>query len=76
MQSACHLTDLLFLNVFVDKKDNKWVATEKGLIVFNDEGVDFSEKPQKLKIHMIGHLQTNKAQEAVKLYDVIESTEI
>ena len=33
------------------------------------------KKPQKLKIHMIGHLQTNKAQEAVKLYDVIETVD-
>lgn len=34
---------------------------------------DLREKYPDLKLHLIGHLQSNKAREAVKLFDVIES---
>ena len=33
------------------------------------------KKPKKLKIHFIGHLQTNKIKKAVSMYDVIQTVD-
>ena len=33
----------------------------------------YKEKNPNLKLHFIGHLQSNKAKEAVELFDVIET---
>lgn len=35
----------------------------------------FPHLPRHIKKHLIGHLQTNKAKEAVKLFDLIESVD-
>jgi len=47
--------------------ENKVQETKQKLLKYT--------KPQELSIHMIGHLQKNKAKQAVELYDVIESVD-
>ena len=39
------------------------------------EKLEKKQKPKKLNIHLIGHLQSNKAKHAVKLYDVIQTVD-
>ncbi len=34
-----------------------------------------SERPQGMRIHLIGHLQTNKAKKALELFDAIDSVD-
>ena len=56
---------------------------EKGHRVFGENRVQeaaekfpaLKEKYPDIELHFIGHLQTNKAKEAVKLFDVIESVD-
>jgi hypothetical protein len=58
-------------------------ASQAGLADFGENKVQeatdkihrFVESGQKATWHMIGHLQTNKAKQAVKLFDIIESVD-
>src|SRR5258705_1408283 len=53
-------------------------AVEAGHLVFGENRVQeakakISQCPGRLRWHMIGHLQSNKARDAVQLFDMIES---
>jgi PLP dependent protein len=58
-------------------------ASQAGLTDFGENKVQeasdkiprFTETGQKAIWHMIGHLQTNKAKQAIKLFDIIESVD-
>ncbi|MBI4706988.1 MAG: YggS family pyridoxal phosphate-dependent enzyme [Candidatus Omnitrophica bacterium] len=45
---------------------------QEALLKFDDKRHAISDKP---KLHMVGHLQTNKVKEAVKIFDLIQSVD-
>lgn len=56
------------------------VAADLGLAVFGENKVQEAKAkiplcPGKLRWHLIGHLQTNKARDAVALFDMIQSVD-
>ena len=63
--------------------DRVWDVLDQGHRLFGENKVQEAEKrwpPLRakypgLKLHCIGHLQTNKAKEAVSLFDVIETVD-
>jgi pyridoxal phosphate enzyme (YggS family) len=55
-----------------------WEAIEAGLKIVGENYVQEAERAyerigHRVKWHMIGHLQTNKAKKAVKIFDMIET---
>lgn len=46
---------------------------ENKVIEAKEKWPELKEKYPEIKLHLIGHLQSNKAKDAVKLFDVIES---
>jgi pyridoxal phosphate enzyme (YggS family) len=55
-----------------------WEAIEAGLEIVGENYVQEAERAyerigDRVKWHMIGHLQTNKAKKAVKIFDMIET---
>ena len=55
-------------------------ATENGLYFVGENKIQetkkkLENKTEKIKLHMIGHLQSNKAKEAVLLYDTIQTVD-
>jgi pyridoxal phosphate enzyme (YggS family) len=55
-------------------------AVEAGLVVFGESRIQeakakIPELPGKLEWHFIGHLQTNKAREAVELFRMVQSVD-
>ena len=46
---------------------------EFGDYIFNTKTQDLKKNNQNLKLHMIGKLQSNKAKDAVKIFDYIHS---
>ncbi len=46
---------------------------QEALLKFNDKRLAISDKP--IRWHMIGHLQTNKVKDAVKIFDLIHSVD-
>jgi len=55
-------------------------AADLGLTIFGENRVQEAKAkiplcPGRLRWHMIGHLQTNKARDAVELFDMIESVD-
>jgi pyridoxal phosphate enzyme (YggS family) len=63
--------------------DRIWDVLDHGHRVFGENKVQEAErrwpalraKYPGLKVHLIGHLQTNKAKEAVQLFDVIQTVD-
>ena len=55
-------------------KNNLWIVGENKVQETIQKTKQF-KKPNKLKIHFIGHLQTNKTKKAVKIYDVIQTVD-
>ena len=55
-------------------KNNLWIVGENKVQETIQKTKQF-KKPNKLKLHFIGHLQTNKTKKAVKIYDVIQTVD-
>ena len=55
--------------------ENKIFNIGENKIQETKEKLEKKQKPKKLNIHLIGHLQSNKAKHAVKLYDVIQTVD-
>ena len=55
-------------------KNNLWIVGENRVQETIQKTKQF-KKPKKLKLHFIGHLQTNKTKKAVKIYDVIQTVD-
>ena len=55
-------------------KNKLWIIGENKVQETIQKTKQF-KKPNKLKFHFIGHLQTNKTKKAVKTYDVIETVD-
>lgn len=53
-----------------DIAENK---VQEALLKFGDKRLAISDKP--IKWHMVGHLQTNKAKDAVRIFDLIQSVD-
>ena len=80
-----HLHDIPSINLVAVSKNfgttEIEIAINSGCVIFGENKVTeakekwpaLKEKYPEIKLHLIGHLQSNKAKEAVKLFDVIES---
>ena len=55
-------------------KNNLWIVGENKVQETIQKIKQF-KKPNKLKFHFVGHLQTNKTKKAVKIYDVIQTVD-
>jgi len=62
----------LGLHVFGENRVQEWAAKSAELAVSHPPGAESTVRSQ-IRVHLIGHLQSNKAAKAVEIFDAIDS---